>query len=97
MGERGSFVTSFIYCPECREAVHDVLLESSICKTVVDCFDGKIFGGFLKAMPGYPGEELVLAEHRLLPKLREAACHKVRLAVLADNGESKIFKVWEED
>ena len=91
MSERGSFVTQFIYCSECLEAVKKVLLsddkylDSSIIK------NRPIIGG--KIGGSYEGEGLTTFELELIPKLEELICHQVRIAVLSDSGGDKIFIV----
>ena len=39
------------------------------------------------------GEEFITMEFELIPLLEARLCHVVRIAVLADNGESRLFTV----
>ena len=89
MSERGSFVTEYIYCRHCFEAVERVLLgdEKYLRSTkvfgqghVLPIIAGKV-GGL------YQGEELDSFEQMYIPALTEVICHPVRIAVLAEHGQ----------
>ena len=98
MSERGSFVTEFIYCKRCFEACKDVL-----CKKEKHLWAMPLIGAFseqpmISGRIGdtYPGGELVRMEFELIPLLESRLCHQVRIAVLADNGESRVFTAGHE-
>ena len=96
MSERGSFVTEYVYCSKCFEVVKSVLLGANkyLCSIVLP-FHAEGYGDSGKDLPIvagkigglYAGEELHVMEFELIPQLSKGICHKVRIAVLADNGE----------
>lgn len=82
MSERGSFVTEFIYCEKCFNAV------SNFFKTQPQCFPTQIFSRNIIA--GYisdlmPGGEILVMEDEFKDKIEKLICHKIRIAVLAEN------------
>ena len=97
MSERGSFVTEYIYCEGCLDVVKDILIDD--CKYLkgiqipgwaglihdLPIIAGKIGGS-------YQGEELIHFEYELIPEIKKRICHKMRIAVLADDGE-RIFYI----
>jgi hypothetical protein len=88
MSERGSFVTEYIYCAACLKAVKRALRK---WRGTVECrqLSGRaIIAGFVSE--SYRGGELALFEHEIIPAIAAAACHPVRVAVLAEKGE-KVF------
>ena len=100
MSERGAFVTEYIYCVACFEAIKPVLLsrEKYLCSTVVPGWDP--VGGDLPIIAGklgglHAGEELEVFEE-LSRDLAARVCHPLRVAVLADNGASRVFHVEPE-
>ena len=98
MSERGSFVTEFINCKHCLDAAEKILCSndkylhgirvSSWNKTMgaLPIIAGKI-GGMS------PGGELTAFEVVIKPLLESAICHRLRVAVIADDGE-EIFVVY---
>ena len=98
MSERGSFITEFIYCDSCLETCRDVLCHKNKHLYGVEiqgAFSGKrIIAGRIGEL--YPGGELVRMEFELISLLESRLCHSVRIAVLADNGESRVFTVGHE-
>ena len=93
MSERGSFVTEYIYCDKCFDAVKKVLCgkDKFLCSTIIPSWcdqrlpiiAGKIGGA-------YTGEELVDMEMKYIPAIEKTICHNIRIAVLAESGE-RIF------
>ena len=103
MSERGSFVTEYIYCPKCADAVERVLQgeHKYLCTTRLP---GWMRTGVLRrrvALPIvagkigglYSGEELVSFEQEYMPVLSGAICHPVRVAVISDTGGARLFTV----
>ena len=98
MSERGSFVTEYIYCDKCFQAVKKILKGNGkfLCTVVIPAWkhcDAKelpIIAGKIGGL--YQGEELVEFEFTLIPLIEDVICHPVRIAVLAECGE-EIFTV----
>jgi hypothetical protein len=96
MSERGSFVTQYIYCGKCLEAVKEVLCgNDKYFKT--QQLDSWIAGEKLPIIAGkagglYSGEELHSFEFEYAPQLESKICHPLRIAVLADDGQA-IFQI----
>jgi len=88
MSERGSFVTEFIYCHDCRTRVLAVL--SKEMDGVIELPIGGVIAGRVQGM--YPGEEIdYFEEHTDLHRdILQAICHPLRLCVLAEARE-KVF------
>lgn len=97
MSERGTFVTEFIYCPECLEAVK---------KVFEDADQGKFFHAEQLAMNGvpqpvlsgrigefWPGGEPRSFEWDILPELNKVCCHPVRVVVIPEAGGPETFTV----
>lgn len=93
MPQRGTFVTDYIYCGRCRDAVAEVLQ--------VDSDSGWFYGraldpdhiiaGLIKG--DSPGDEVAMMKSRHAPVLAAAICHPLRLAVLGENGDSAIILI----
>jgi len=98
MGERGSFVTSYIYCPACLAVVKSVLLGND---KFMDSIELPSWEGEGKVHPIVAGKiggrgaggELAVFEDELLPALREKLCHPVTIAVIPETGSPKLFVV----
>lgn len=95
MSDRGSFITEYIYCDDCFRAAKSVLIGNGkhLHSTTIPhwAFDGKenpIIAGRIGGL--FAGEELQTMECELIPKLERLICHKIRIAVLAEEGE-RIF------
>lgn len=95
MSERGSFVTEYIDCDKCFDGICKVLLKHKKHLNSIQIphwdKDSKplpIIAGKIGGM--YKGEELDIFELELIPEIEELICHKVRIAVLAEN-EERIF------
>lgn len=92
MSDRGSFVTEYIYCDKCFDAVRKVLIGNEKYlqsveiphwdkgRTPLPIIAGKI-GGL------YSREELDTFRDRFIPAIEKLICHEVRIAVLAEDGE----------
>jgi hypothetical protein len=96
MSERGTFVTEFIYCRKCLEAVRNCFREQEAGKWfhaeqinmdlhLYPIFAGRIGGGF-------PGEEVLVFETEILPDLEARVCHTVRVVVLPEFGDAATFR-----
>lgn len=99
MSDRGSFVTEYIYCSECLEAVKSVLLSDHkyLCSRQLPTWTDYPFEKALPILAGkigglYPGEELDDFRNEFIPALEKLICHTVRIAVLAEEG-SEIFTI----
>lgn len=96
MSERGSFVTEYIYCPECFKVAREILIgkRKYLCSQVVkgwgDIDELPIISGKIGGLSS--GEELVTFEYEINVKLSNLICHSLRIAVLAECGE-RIFTV----
>lgn len=102
MSERGSFVTEYIQCDKCFAAVREVLVsdEKFLKGVVIPSWDNgirelPIVAGKIGGL--YRSEELISMEYDLAPKFEGRLCHTVRVAVLADSGESKVFTFGPSD
>lgn len=100
MSERGSFVTEYIHCKACLEAVKDVLLANGklLCSRQMDSWEGK--GEVLPIIAGkvgstFAGGEVMVFEDDYIPQLEKRICHPVRIAVLGEQGQ-RIFYVEPE-
>lgn len=96
MSERGSFVTDYIYCPECLKAMESVLVRSGKYLTGRRIESWQV-GEFLPIIAGkiggmYGGEEIVEMTYELFTP-DNAPCHPVRMAVLSDTGGAAVLKV----
>lgn len=94
MSERGTWVSSRIYCTGCRQGFKRFLDQSGAHFPPYRHWSGMQFapGAFVGEVGGlYAGEEIHDWEF-LLPELAKEICHGFRIAVLADVGE-KIFYV----
>jgi len=91
MSERGSFVTEFIYCPNCFEAIKPILIDDNKYLDSTTIKTRPIIAGKIGGL--YAGEELHTFEFDLIPQLEKVICHKIRIAVLSDTGGNKIFIV----
>lgn len=90
MSERGSFVTDFIYCEKCLDALKKIFFEEKYLNRYIspNLINNRIIAGKIKG--SYPKNELNLTENTLIPYLEEFICCKLRIAVLADTGQ-RIF------
>ena len=95
MSERGSFVTEYIHCEKCFAVVRDVLvsnekyLKGIVIPSWADDGGLPIVAGKIGGLG--PNDELITMEYEQGAILDERLCHPVRVAVLADSGESKVF------
>ncbi len=95
MSERGSFITEFIYCHACLDAVRAALLSA---KEFVYQHQLCIEGHLLPIVAGrirgaYSGQELVDFEFVCMPELEQRLCHPVRFAVFSDAGGQAMYLV----
>jgi hypothetical protein len=100
MSERGSFVTEYIYCPDCFSAVKRVFngdgkyVKSCEIPGWTDCDSSlPIIAGKVGGM--YPGEEFSVIE-QLCWGAVDLICHSVRVSVLADYNEAIYLVVPKE-
>lgn len=96
MSERGSFVTEYIYCEKCFEAIKQILLEKEkfLCSVTIPTWEED--GGELPIIAGkigglYGSEELHTFDFELNGQISKVICHPVRIAVLAEQGEQIFF------
>jgi hypothetical protein len=96
VSERGSFVTEYIYCPQCLEAAKAVLLsnEKYLCSCVLPSWEGPdlqlpIIAGKIGGL--YKSQEIVDFESDYAVRLARTICHPMRVVVLADSGDAKCF------
>ena len=100
MSERGSFVTQYIYCDKCLEAAIKVLISSKkeLASTLIPNWS-KLEGGNLPIIAGkiggsYAGEELIDFETNYIQELEKSICHPLRIAVICDSADERIFNVF---
>ncbi len=88
MSERGSFVTQYIYCPDCFEAAKKILLGDGkyLDSTVIK--DKPIIAGKIGGL--YGGDEFTTFIG-IIPDLEKTICHNLRIAVLSDSDGERIF------
>ena len=100
MSERGSFVTEFIYCPECFEACKRAFFAQGMeCAVEVPCGEHNTYPIIAGKAAGMgPGDEFINFETEILPKIQAGMCPdcKVRVVILADNGASFIYTISKE-
>jgi len=101
MSERGSFVTEYIYCKDCVEAVRQVFssLEQGKWFYSVQVIQGlypqPIFAG--RIGESWMGGETVAFETEILPELNMVVCHEVRIVVIPESGEPRTFVAMPEE
>lgn len=88
MSERGSFITEYIYCKKCFEAVRIILVDHAFMPVNIK---EKILAGKVGGL--HPGEEIEVFEAFIIPLIEEKICHPVRIAVLAEEGEKILTAV----
>lgn len=97
MSDRGSFVTDYIYCDKCMEAVENVFdrLADDLWHTSrLIGADGEqlpIVAGKLRGLGG--GDDLFNLEYEIAGDIAKLVCHKVRIAALPDGREARIIIV----
>lgn len=95
MSERGTWLSSRIYCEKCRKGFTRFLDSSGAHFPPYRHWSGMQFapGAFCGEIGGlYAGEELHDWEYELLEALGKEICHPIRIAVLADEGQ-RIYEV----
>ncbi len=96
MSERGSFITEYVYCDKCFRVVKKYLLMNNkyLCSTIIPSWEeGKVLPIVAGKIGGsYSGEELNVFVYRIQPCLEKEICHKLRIVVLAENGQ-EIFTI----
>lgn len=88
MSQRGAFVTEFMYCGECFEAVRD-LLNSPIGVQSCSIANDSILTGAV--LGSYPGEEVFYFDTEIRDKIEEKICHHVQIAVLAESQKGVVL------
>lgn len=101
MSERGSFVTSYIFCGDCLRAAEKVLLdrEKYLCSTKIPSWEENnshlpIIAG--KVGASFPGGEFLEFEIKYIPSLKKLICHNMEIAVLSAEGECEVYKLTPE-
>lgn len=96
MSERGSFVTEYIYCNNCFEALKKILLHNDkhFCSQTINSWENNvkelpIIAGKLGGL--YSGEEIVSFEMDIEPQIAKVICHPLRIAILAEDGEKILY------
>jgi hypothetical protein len=95
MSERGTFVTQYIYCPNCLEAVRNCFRKHEAGKWFhaiqinMDLYPYPIFAG--RISESWPGGEVFEFETEILPALEACICHPVRVVVMPENGDARTF------
>lgn len=90
MSERGSFVTSFVYCARCLEAVKSALERHGLEWVPVAGAEGRgVIAGYIRAF--YQGEELHIFEPIICELMETTRCH-FSIAVVGESA-SQIFDI----
>lgn len=96
MSERGSFVTEYIYCPDCFEGAKKILLDRNkfLCSITIPSWESKdkelpIIAGKIGGL--YKNEEFHTFENELNPQLEKELCHSLRIVVLSDSAEEELY------
>lgn len=104
MSERGSFITEYIYCDKCFDAVKSVFEKFKEGKyfnysQVLGYYNepNHIYSENLPILAGKIGAlfrrgELFTFRTEIIPDIAEKICHPLRIAVLAEVGE-EIFNI----
>lgn len=97
MSERGSYVTEYVYCPECFKGLESVLCgtpDKGLTATRVTSWHpdktlpiiaGKVGGLWAR-------EEIHIFDIELRELIEEAICHPLRIAVLPDSGGIELLQ-----
>lgn len=94
MSERGSFVTEYVYCPECFDVLCERLCQNSkylkgvVIPSWIPGMNLPIIAGKIGDLA--PGGEVRTMEE-VLSGVNHELCHEVRIAVLCENGQSEIL------
>jgi hypothetical protein len=95
MSDRGAFVTEYIYCEQCFEALKPVLCRGwkNLDGFVVPCGDGKgiypIIAGKVSEL--YEGGEITMLNVVARGEIEAAICHPITIAVLPECGR---YREW---
>lgn len=100
MSQRGSYCTEYFYCHKCLEAVRKVLKSSNGIESITQLPNDQ--GGSSNLLPPdqqhlypilagkvsgmYHSEELAVFDINIRKDIEKAICHKVRIAVMAEDG-----------
>ena len=95
MSQRGSFVTEYIYCDKCANAVEAVLTTNRhkyLCAQRLRSYEGDDMLPIIAGKVGglYNGEEEHVFEFELVPEIEAAICHPVGIAVMAEDCEPRV-------
>lgn len=97
MSERGSFVTEYIYCPKCFEAVKGVLLDRDkyLCSVQIPSWTEQeipIIAGKIGGLGS--GDEVIEFEFELMPRIEKQICHSVVVCIISDSSGVAVFRVF---
>ena len=96
MSNRGSICTEFIYCQKCFAAVKKILIDDNDPIWKLQQIKNQADGQLHPIIAGkYDGELWEFREY-ILPKLEDAICHPMWIAVLAEGGP-EVFAVLPTD
>lgn len=91
MSERGSFVTEYVYCPDCFNGLKKILLSKHkfLCSRVVRGWESKnsnlpIIAGKIGGL--FSGEEIITFDVYMRKSIESSICHSIRIAVIAEDG-----------
>jgi hypothetical protein len=97
LSERGSYVTEYVYCPECFEGLKAILFvpaEKYLTATLVTSWHPDktlpIIAGKVGGLAA--GEERFTFDVVLRPHIESALCHPLRIAVLPDSGGFELLE-----
>lgn len=95
MSERGSFVTSYIYCNICFGIAKKIFLDKKVLEDAVQINDLPIIAGRVHGT--YAGEELHVMQS-VIKEIEHLICHQFHVAVIPDSADPEVFLVrpWED-
>lgn len=89
MSEHGSFITEHIVCPDCLSGLREVLCSGNFLLVPGTLLDtAPIIAGPVKST--FAGGELEVFESELMEAIQKRICHKVRIAILAEQGDTMV-------
>ena len=90
MSEHGSFITERIVCSVCLAGVREVLCGHQwLAYPAEQLISQPIIAG--RVWSSYAGGEIIVFDDELREAIEARICHEVRIAVLAENGQSILY------
>ena len=95
MSERGSFCTSYIYCPHCFDAAKAVLIDDDkyLYSMSLPHANGEEFHIIAGKIGGTASDDELRLMEELCDALTDKVCHPLYVSVLPESGNNRVFKV----